>query len=121
MPAKKKSTKPTERSIEELRQSEARFRTMFDTAAVGIGTMSLDRMLMDANPALCRMFGMSHEELIGQTPIVVTHPDDYQHSTQQFIKSFIRLFFAIFEPVCILSPNCPNRFFHDIYVTNPEK
>jgi PAS domain S-box-containing protein len=84
MPAKKKSIKPADRSIKELQQSELRFRTMFDTAAVGIGMMGFDRKLMDANPALCRMFGMSREELIGQTPVVVTHPDDYQNSSQQF-------------------------------------
>jgi len=65
-------------------QSEARFRTIFDTAAVGIGIMSLDRRLMDANPALCRMFGLSREEMIGKTPVIVTYPEDYPASTEQF-------------------------------------
>jgi PAS domain S-box-containing protein len=86
MPAKKKSTKSTEHPIEDLQQSEARFRTMFDTAAVGIGTMSLDRKVLDANPALCRMFGMSREELLGQTPVIVTHPEDYPNSLQLYAK-----------------------------------
>ncbi len=58
---------------------------MFDTAAVGIGIMSLDRKLMDANPALCQMFGMPRDELIGQMPVVVTYPGDYEASTQQFM------------------------------------
>lgn len=58
---------------------------MFDTAKVGIGMMSLDRKLMDANPALCQMFGVPREELIGQTPVVVTYPEDYEASTQQFM------------------------------------
>ncbi len=69
---------------ERFEQSEARFRVMFDTAAVGIGMMTLDRKLIDANPALCRMFGMPREELIGKTPVVVTYPGDYDASTQQF-------------------------------------
>jgi len=68
----------------ELDESQNRFRTMFETAAVGIGMMSLDRKLLDANPAFCRMFGMSYDELIGHTPVIVTDPRDYSTSTQQF-------------------------------------
>ncbi len=64
--------------------SEARFRTIFDTAAVGIGMLSLDRKLIDANPAFCRMFGMAREELIGHTPAIITYPEDFSQSTQQF-------------------------------------
>jgi PAS domain S-box-containing protein len=72
------------RIASELDDSQNRFRTMYDTAAVGIGMMSLDRKLLDANPALCQMFGMSHTEIIGQTPVIVTDPRDYPASTQQF-------------------------------------
>jgi len=64
--------------------AEARFRAMFYTAAVGIGIMSLDRRLMDANPALCRLFGMSREELIGKTPEIVTYKGDYSKSSHDF-------------------------------------
>jgi PAS domain S-box-containing protein len=39
---------------------------------------------MDANPAFCRMFGLSREELIGKTPETVTYPEDYPASTHQF-------------------------------------
>ena len=72
-------------SIEAFQQSEARFRTMFDTAAVGIGMMDMDRKLLDANPAFCRMFGKSREELIGQIPETVTYPGDQAASSQQFM------------------------------------
>jgi PAS domain S-box-containing protein len=64
--------------------SNTRFQTIFDTAAVGIGIMGLDRKLIDANPALCQMFGLPRQELIGKTPVVVTYPEDYPASTQQF-------------------------------------
>jgi PAS domain S-box-containing protein len=57
---------------------------MFDTAKVGIGMMSLDHKLLDANPAFCQMMGMRREELIGQTPNVVTFSEDYEASTPQF-------------------------------------
>ena len=82
---KKKEIQPGIPLGEHFNQSEARFRVMFDTAKVGIGMMSLDRKLMDANPALCQMFGVPREELIGQTPVVVTYPEDYEASTQQFM------------------------------------
>jgi PAS domain S-box-containing protein len=68
----------------ELGESQNRFRTMFETSAVGIGMMTLDRKLLDANPALCQMLGMAYEEIIGQTPRMVTFPGDYPASTQQF-------------------------------------
>jgi len=64
------------RNSEALVESEARFRTMFETSAVGIGMMGLDGKVTDANPALCKMYGYSCEELIGQTPALVLHPDD---------------------------------------------
>jgi PAS domain S-box-containing protein len=70
------------RTAERLEQSEARFRTMFETAAVGIGIMGLDRKVIDANPALCRMYGYSCEELRGQSSALVTHPDDLPRSVQ---------------------------------------
>jgi PAS domain S-box-containing protein len=65
-------------------QSEARFRAMFETSAVGIGIMSLDRKIIDANPAMCRMFGRTAEEFIGQTPATATFPEDYPKATQSF-------------------------------------
>jgi PAS domain S-box-containing protein len=70
--------------LAELHTSEARFRTMFETSAVGIGMLSLDRKIIDANPAMCRMLGMTREELIGQTPQQATHPEDFIQSTVEF-------------------------------------
>ena len=64
--------------------SEARFRALFDTAAVGIGLMSLDRKILDANPAMCQMLGIPREEFLGQTPAIATYPEDYVQSTQDF-------------------------------------
>ena len=80
---------PTEDSVErqvfdELQLSEARFRAIFENTAVGIGIMGLNRRIIDANPALCRMYGMSLEELVGQTPVIVTHPDDFSQTTLEF-------------------------------------
>ena len=70
--------------LTELQQSQARFRAIFDNTAIGIGIMALDRRLIDANPALCQMYERSLEELIGQTPEIVSYPEDYPQSTRDF-------------------------------------
>jgi len=67
-----------------LAESEARFRAMFENSAVGMGVMSLDRMVIDANPAICTMLGYERDELVGQSPALVTHPDDFDSSTEHF-------------------------------------
>ena len=57
---------------------------MFETSAVGIGIMGLDHKIMDANPAICRMFGRTREQFIGMSPEVATFPDDYPSSSVKF-------------------------------------
>ncbi|HET7144560.1 MAG TPA: PAS domain S-box protein, partial [Anaerolineales bacterium] len=72
------------RAAEELQQSEERFRAMFEHSAVGIGVMGLDRRVIDANPAICRMYGRTREELIGMNAAEITYPDDASLSYQLF-------------------------------------
>lgn len=69
-----------------LQESEARFRSMFDSAAIGIGIMGLDRRLIDSNPALCRIFGRTREELSGLNAADVTYPDDNPESAKIFAE-----------------------------------
>jgi PAS domain S-box-containing protein len=49
------------KALESLQESEAQFRALFEHSAVGIGLMGLDRVLLDMNPAACRMFGVSRD------------------------------------------------------------
>jgi len=65
-----------------LAESEARFRTIFNNSAVGVGIVGLDRKVIDANPAICRMFGMTREELIGFNPSLATYAEDDPASIQ---------------------------------------
>ncbi len=46
-----------------LRESEARFRSIFEGAAVGIALVDPDGRIVESNPALERMLGYSQEEL----------------------------------------------------------
>lgn len=56
--------------------SEARFRAVFERAAVGIATMAPDGSWLGANDALCRILGYSAAELMALTSQDLTHPDD---------------------------------------------
>ena len=70
--------------LSELQESEARFRSMFEHSAVGIGVMGLDRRVIDANPALCRMYGRTRTEMIGMNAAEVTFPGDNPAATRLF-------------------------------------
>ncbi len=51
-----------------LRQSENRYRTLFESAQDAIFLMQGDRF-MDCNPHTLRMFGCCREQIIGETPV----------------------------------------------------
>ncbi|MFN6537506.1 MAG: PAS domain S-box protein [Nostoc sp. EkiNYC01] len=61
-----------------LRESEERFRAMFNQAAVGITLVALDGRFLQVNPALCEITGYSHEELMQMNFQQITHPDDLE-------------------------------------------
>jgi PAS domain S-box-containing protein len=59
-----------------LRQSEERFRTTFEQAAVGIAHVGLDGQWLRVNQRLCDIVGYDREELLKLTFADITHPDD---------------------------------------------
>ena len=61
-----------------LRESEERFRAMFNQAAVGITLIALDGRFLQINPALCEITGYSYEELIQMNFQAISHPDDLE-------------------------------------------
>ncbi|MBD2515980.1 PAS domain S-box protein [Nostoc sp. FACHB-973] len=61
-----------------LRESEERFRAMFNQAAVGISLVALDGRFLQVNPALCEITGYSHEELMQMNFQQITHPEDLE-------------------------------------------
>ncbi len=63
----------------DLRESEARLKSVFRAAPVGIG-VTHDRILKDVNPQLCQITGYSPEELIGRDArIFYPTADDYEY------------------------------------------
>lgn len=65
------------RAEESLRQSEARFRSIYEQAAVGIEQIAPDGELLMVNAALCRMLGYEESELLGKNLEEITHPEDH--------------------------------------------
>ncbi len=63
-------------SEEALRQSEERYRTLFENAIVGIGIARQGRVL-DANPALLALYGCEHkEDFVGRSMSELVAPED---------------------------------------------
>ena len=61
---------------EELRESEERFRTIFEQNAIGISIADPERRLLETNAAYQRITGYSGEELSGKEIADLSHPDD---------------------------------------------
>ncbi len=68
----------TERKTTEnaLYRSVEQFKSAFDNATVGKAIVDLDGTWQRANPALCKLFGYSEEELLKTDFQTLTHPDD---------------------------------------------
>lgn len=64
------------RSAANLDASEARYRSMFELASVGIALVAPDGGWISVNDALCRMVGYSADELKHLTFQDITYPDD---------------------------------------------
>ena len=59
-----------------LAESEKRFRSTFEQAAVGIAHVSPEGRFLRINKRFCDILGYSHEEMLQRTFQDITHPDD---------------------------------------------
>ena len=69
---------------EALRQSEIRFRTIFESASLGINLVDLKGCFLQANPALQEMLGYSEDELHQLTIFDIIHAEDITTSQAYF-------------------------------------
>src|SRR5215212_5523618 len=72
---------------EALAASEARFRTAFENAPIGMALVHPDGSFLLGNHALCVMLGYSEEELLGTTFQEITHPDDLEDDLAQLRRA----------------------------------
>ena len=67
-----------------LRESEARFRTIFEKAGIGIALLDREGRIRECNFALQEMLGFSAKELHGKVIFDLSFPEDYQISVERF-------------------------------------
>jgi two-component system, cell cycle sensor histidine kinase and response regulator CckA len=65
-----------------LRQSEERFRGVFEQGSVGIAIIGPEQCFVGANPAFCRMLGYEEQELVGRSVLSITAPEDESPSRE---------------------------------------
>jgi PAS domain S-box-containing protein len=66
------------RAERKLRESEERFREVFEDAPFGMCVTALDGRFLQVNASLCRILGYSKEELLGTSWQAHMHPDDLE-------------------------------------------
>ena len=71
-----KNIEAAERHVAELQESEERFRSAFDYAAIGMALVSPDGCWLQVNHSLCDIVGYSEPELLGANWESITHTDD---------------------------------------------
>jgi PAS domain S-box-containing protein len=70
--------------ITALRETERRFRKIFEEAAIGMSLVDMDGYLLDSNPALSEMLRYDKEELYRKSFKDFTHPEDIAQSVSLF-------------------------------------
>ncbi|MFX0199559.1 MAG: PAS domain S-box protein, partial [Candidatus Hodarchaeota archaeon] len=75
------------RSEDALKESEERFRTIFNNAADGILLADIEtKKFISANPAICKMLGYSMEEIITMTVADLHYEKNLTHVMEMFEK-----------------------------------
>jgi PAS domain S-box-containing protein len=65
-----------------LRESEQRFRAVFEGAAIGIGVIDLQGLVQAANLELQSLLGRSADEVRGKPYLALIHPEDRQRADE---------------------------------------
>jgi PAS domain S-box-containing protein len=78
-----------EREQAAVRESEARFRAIFEQAAAGIAQIGMDEQFQQVNQKLCNILGYPREELLACALMDVLHPED-QEDCQTGLHSLLK-------------------------------
>jgi PAS domain S-box-containing protein len=70
------SLRQRKRSLAAIRESDERFRRVFEEGPLGLGLVGKDWRFLRVNTALCHMVGYSQAELEERSFVDITHPDD---------------------------------------------
>jgi len=71
-----------EETVAALGESEERYRSIFELAAIGIAHVSLEGRFVRLNRRFCEILGYTPEEMLQRTFQEITHPDDLANSLE---------------------------------------
>jgi len=74
------------RAEEVLRESERRFRDLFEGCADAIFVEDLEGNVLDVNPAACRLHQMAREDLVGKNVLDLVPPEQREEVARDFPK-----------------------------------
>ncbi|MEB3281687.1 MAG: PAS domain S-box protein [Lyngbya sp.] len=80
---------------QKLQESEERFRSAFDDAAIGMALVSLEGNFFKVNQSLCELTGYQQQELLSLTVQQITHPEDLEidlNYAKQLVAGEIRTY-----------------------------
>ena len=86
-----------------LRESEERFRAIFEQAAIGIALATTEGQIIRVNQRLCDLLGYSESTLLTLTAQSITHPEDLEKSlkyTQQALLGKIQTYSIETRYIC---------------------
>jgi len=69
--------------VQQLEESEEKFRSVFEQAALGIARVGADGSWLEVNNKICEIVGYSKDELLCLTFQDITHPEDLQTDLEQ--------------------------------------
>ncbi len=70
-----------------LRESEHKFRAIFELAAAGVARVGLDGRWLEVNPKFCEILGYTQEELLNKRFMDLTHPEDREPNRRLFTRA----------------------------------
>ena len=70
--------------VAQLQESESRFRSAFDYAAIGMALVDANGRWLEVNRSLCEITGYTEHELLENNFQSITHPDDLSNVMIQF-------------------------------------
>jgi two-component system, cell cycle sensor histidine kinase and response regulator CckA len=72
------------RAEEALRESEARFRDLFESSPDAIFVEALDGTVLDINPEACRLHGLERGDIIGRHVLDLVPPEHHEEAAHTF-------------------------------------
>jgi PAS domain S-box-containing protein len=69
---------------DDLRDSEARFRSYFELGLIGMAITSPTKGILEVNDQICEILGYSRSELLQTSWSALTHPEDLAADAEQF-------------------------------------